>query len=84
MTGTCATSHDIGRRAFATRMGQVLTLAELKDWMRHESATTTLNYYHLPAAMQLAARVWGRELGDTLGDTTPMGGDASADADQRK
>jgi len=83
-TGKCATSHDIGRRAFATRMGDVLTLAQLQDWMRHESPQTTANYYHLPTAMQLAARVWARHLGDPLGDPTPMGGDGLADADQRK
>jgi integrase len=60
-TGKCATSHDIGRRAFATRMEGTLSLAELQKWMRHASMSTLLNYYHHADAQQLAGKVWRKE-----------------------
>jgi integrase len=60
-TGKCATSHDIGRRAFTTRMEGTLSLAELQKWMRHASIDTTLTYYHHADAEALARKAWGRE-----------------------
>lgn len=53
-----ATSHDIGRRAFATRMSGKLSMAELSEWMRHASSSTTMSYYHAPQVEQLARKVW--------------------------
>ena len=65
-----ATSSDIGRRAFATQLGKVLSQSELAEWMRHASPQTTMQYYHAAKAIDLAEKVWaGRALGDTLGDT---------------
>lgn len=64
--GKCATSHDIGRRFFATRMASKMTTLELKDWMRHESVETTARYYAIQEAESLASRFWN---GDTHGDT---------------
>lgn len=58
-TGQTATSHDIGRRAFLSRMDGVLSLPELQKWARHASPETTMTYYHSRSAEQLAAKVWG-------------------------
>lgn len=58
-TGKCATSHDIGRRALTTRLGERLTESQLAQWMRHESPETTRQYYNLPTAMALSAKLWG-------------------------
>lgn len=69
----CATSSDIGRRAFATRLGGQLSQAELAKWMRHKSPKTTMDYYYHRQTAELQDKVW--DLGDTLGDTTPTGGD---------
>lgn len=60
VTGKHATSHDLGRRAFLTRLDQRgLTLAEIQKWARHASIETTLAYYHHRSAQDLAAKVWG-------------------------
>ncbi|MCA9235868.1 MAG: site-specific integrase [Planctomycetales bacterium] len=69
-TRKCATSHDVGRRPFTTRLGRVLSQAELAEWMRHRSADTTMQYYFHSEAQALAARVWGA-LGDPAGDPPP-------------
>jgi len=67
-----ASSHDIGRRAFTTRMGATLSLPELAAWMRHKTADTTLNYYYEPQAQQLASKVWpAPQEGATLGAKPP-------------
>ncbi|KKN38344.1 hypothetical protein LCGC14_0754190 [marine sediment metagenome] len=60
-SGKCATSQDVGRRAFTTRMSGRLSLADLQKWMRHASVQTTLDYYHHADAEQLSAKVWGKE-----------------------
>ncbi len=57
-SGKCATSHDIGRRALTTRLGECLTESQLAQWMRHESPETTRQYYNLPTAMSLSAKLW--------------------------
>lgn len=66
--GKCATSTDIGRRAFTTRLGKTLSQSELAEWMRHKSPKTTMNYYHIPNTMQLASRVWEKS-GSTGGSS---------------
>lgn len=67
--GKTATSHDIGRRAFATRHAGTLSPAELAEWMRHASVDTTMRYYYEPQMQDLAAKVWGDQA-DILGDQT--------------
>lgn len=57
-TGKCASSHDIGKRAFATHWGAHLSENELAELMRHESSATTKRYYYAPHAQALAARLW--------------------------
>lgn len=57
-SGKTATSHDIGRRAFLTRMDQVLSIAELQKWARHASPATTMGYYHHRTAVELGRKVW--------------------------
>ncbi|MEN1681079.1 MAG: site-specific integrase [Planctomycetota bacterium] len=57
-TGKTATSHDIGRRAFLTRMDQLLTVPELQKWARHASPQTTMGYYHHRTAVELGRKVW--------------------------
>lgn len=59
--GKTATSHDIGRRAFATRMGEVLSIQDLTTWMRLSSPSTTMRYYYQPQAVELANRIWESE-----------------------
>lgn len=66
-TGKFATSSDIGRRAFATRLGQQISQAELAEWMRHASPQTTMQFYHATKAIDLAERVW-QQKGDPVGD----------------
>ncbi|TWT33844.1 Tyrosine recombinase XerC [Posidoniimonas corsicana] len=56
--GKTATSHDIGRRAFLTRMDQLLTIPELQKWARHASPDTTMGYYHHRTAVELGRKVW--------------------------
>ena len=57
-TGKTATSHDIGRRAFLTRMDKLLSIAELQKWARHASPQTTMGYYHHRTAIELGRKVW--------------------------
>ena len=57
-TGKHATSHDIGRRAFATRLASRLQPQELAKWMRHEDVSTAQNYYYQPDAIALSKRIW--------------------------
>jgi hypothetical protein len=73
-TNKHATSHDIRRRAFTSRLGRRLSTAELSKWMRHTSSDTTLRYYHAPTTEELAGRVWG----DTLGDRAQKQGSTPA------
>ena len=53
-----ATTHDIGRRAFGTRLARDLNEHELAEWMRHKSIETTRAYYYAPKAEELASKVW--------------------------
>lgn len=55
-----ATSHDIGRRAFATRMAARLSSLDLKIWMRHSSIETTSRYYYQPQVEALASQFWAQ------------------------
>lgn len=57
-TGKKATSHDIGRRAFLTRMDKLLSIAELQKWARHKSPQTTMAFYHHRTAIELGRKVW--------------------------
>jgi integrase len=57
--GKCATSHDIGRRALATRLASTLSPQEHAKWMRHESIDTTMKYYYQADAISLSRRIWG-------------------------
>jgi integrase len=56
-TGKLASSHDIGRRSFLTRMDETLSMAELQKWARHASPETTMAYYHHRSAIELAKKV---------------------------
>lgn len=56
-TGKLASSHDIGRRAFLTRLDSQLSIAELQKWARHASPDTTMSYYHHRSAIELAHKV---------------------------
>jgi integrase len=72
-TGKTATSHDIGRRALTSRLGAILSQAELATWMRHESVDTTMGYYYRAEAMALARKVWGtRSAASQSGDASPV------------
>lgn len=53
-----ATSHDIGKRAWLTRMDGELTAPELQKVARHASLETTMSYYHHKEAETLAAKLW--------------------------
>jgi integrase len=72
-TGKCATSHDIGRRAFTVRMAGRLSLPDLQKWMRHASVTTTLNYYHHRTAEELGAKLWQPKSGALSGNHPSVG-----------
>jgi integrase len=65
-TGKTATSHDIGRRAFLSRMDSDLSTAELQKWARHASPQTTMQFYHHKSAIELAKKVWGSDFAKTL------------------
>lgn len=65
-----ATSHDLGRRYFTTRIQQQLSMMETAKIMRHASTQTTMAYYYQPEMMTLAAKLWGT--GDLPGDPTPQ------------
>ena len=56
--GKTATSHDIGKRAYITRMDGTLTGPELQKAARHASIETTMSYYHHKTAIELAAKIW--------------------------
>lgn len=56
-----ATSHDIGRRAFLTRMDSLLSIPELQKWARHASPDTTMGYYHHRTAVELGRKVWASQ-----------------------
>lgn len=58
ISGRTASSHDLGRRAFLTRLSERVSLPELKQWARHASIDTTLSYYAHHTARDLAATLW--------------------------
>lgn len=53
-----ATSHDIGKRAWLTRMDGKLTGPELQKAARHASIETTMSYYHHKDAEKPAKKLW--------------------------
>ena len=55
--GEHATAHDL-RRGFVTSLGAVLSQNELAEWMGHDSADTTKNYYYAPTVDALAEKLW--------------------------
>ena len=57
-TQETATSTDIGRRAFATRMSRVLTPAQLAQTMRHSTSETTNRHYVRETLQETAAKLW--------------------------
>lgn len=57
-SGRTATSTDIGRRSFATRMAAVLQPQELAAWMRHSSPETTARHYYRANPDELAKGLW--------------------------
>jgi integrase len=75
-----ASAHDF-RRAFGDRWAVRVTTPVLMEMMRHESISTTMQFYVGRSAQATADVVWqayasatakiGNEKGDTLGDTWP-------------
>ncbi len=65
--GKFASAHDL-RRTFGLRWSQKRYPAELQQMMRHENIQTTMAYYAVGSATELAARLWAA---DAKSDTTP-------------
>ncbi len=66
--GKYASAHDL-RRSFGYRWSRSgITIAELKELMRHSNIETTLTYYVGQNAANTASRLW-QVLGNTLGNT---------------
>lgn len=69
-SGKFASAHDL-RRTFGLRWSQRRYPAELQQMMRHENIQTTMAYYAVGSATELAARLWAAEKkSDTTPDTT--------------
>lgn len=60
-TGKHATSHDIGRRTFLSKIDDQLTVPEAHKVMGHEVFQTTIDYYDTRDALELSAKLWGKE-----------------------
>ena len=58
ISGRTASSHDLGRRAFLSRLGDQVSLPDLRQWARHSTVETTLSYYAHRTAADLAAKIW--------------------------
>jgi integrase len=52
-----ATSHDIGRRAFITKMAEKLSMSQTQQWARHSDPRTTSQFYIRHDAEKLAEAV---------------------------
>lgn len=59
-SGKFASAHDL-RRTFGLRWSQKRYPAELQQMMRHENIQTTMAYYAVSSATDLAARLWASE-----------------------
>lgn len=60
--GKMATSHDIGRRAFITKLSTTLSMSQTQQWARHSDPRTTSEYYVRHEAEALAeAAGWTRK-----------------------
>lgn len=59
-SGKFASAHDL-RRTFGLRWSQKRFPAELQQMMRHENIQTTMAYYAVASATDLAARLWASE-----------------------
>jgi len=60
-TGKHATSHDIGRRTFLRKIDDQLTMPEAHKAMGHSDFQTTINFYDTRDALELSAKLWGKE-----------------------
>lgn len=62
-TGKTATSHDIGRRAFITRLATKMSMSQTQQWARHSDPRTTSEYYVRHEAESLSeAAGWSKEV----------------------
>jgi integrase len=61
-TRKTATSHDIGRRTFLTKISRKLSMAETQAWARHSDPRTTSTYYIRHTAEELARAAGWAEL----------------------
>lgn len=67
-TKETASSTDIGRRAFATRMSRLLSPQQLAAIMRHASIETTNRHYVRESLELMASKIWEPSPGDKSGD----------------
>lgn len=61
--GKTATSHDIGRRAFITKLSTTMSMSQTQQWARHSDPRTTSEYYVRHEAESLSeAAGWSKEV----------------------